>query len=159
MCVGMQLERNGILDWLRMAAARPEVTFVWYGRTDPRMLTAAVSQALAAAPPNVRFPGYVNAATPRDAYAGADAFCFLSREETEGIVLLEALACGAPCWCGGPLYREQFPDGVLTHQVAEDGPDLPGRAASRLSPGGDRRATAPSLPRGAVRDAARVAPR
>lgn len=114
MCVGMQLERKGILDWLRMAAARPEVTFLWYGRTDPRMLTAAVSRAL---------------------------------------------ACGTPCWCGGPLYREQFPDGVLTYQVAEEGPDLPGREASRLSPGGDRRATAPSLPRGAVRDAAHVAPR
>ena len=132
-CVGMQLERKGILDWLRMAAARPEVTFVWYGRTDPRMLTAAVSRALAAAPPNVRFPGYVDADTLRDAYAGADAFCFLSREETEGIVLLEALACGTPVLVRGiPLYREQFPDGVLTHQVAEDGPDLPGRAAARL---------------------------
>lgn len=131
--VGMQLERKGILDWLRMAQAMPEVTFVWYGRTDPRLLTAAVARALAAAPPNTRFPGYVDADTLRDAYAGADAFCFLTREETEGIVLLEALACGAPVLVRGiPLYRDQFPAGVLTHQVEDRGPDLPGRAAARL---------------------------
>ena len=32
----------------------------------------------------------------REAYCGADAFAFMSHEETEGIVVLEALACGIP---------------------------------------------------------------
>jgi 1,2-diacylglycerol-3-alpha-glucose alpha-1,2-glucosyltransferase len=32
----------------------------------------------------------------RDAYCGCDLFAFLSNEETEGIVVLEALACGIP---------------------------------------------------------------
>ena len=31
-----------------------------------------------------------------DAYCGADVFAFLSKEETEGIVVLEALAAGTP---------------------------------------------------------------
>ncbi len=42
------------------------------------------------------FAGYVNQEQLRDAYCGADAFAFLSKEETEGIVVLEALACQTP---------------------------------------------------------------
>ena len=131
--VGMQLRRKGILDWVEVARRMPEVTFVWYGRTDPRLLTAEVERALAGAPANALFPGYVQAEQLREAYCGADAFCFLTKEETEGIVLWEALACGVPALVRGiPLYREAMPDGVLTHQVAGDGPEFPGRAAARL---------------------------
>lgn len=131
--VGMQLVRKGILDWVELARRMPEVTFVWYGRTDPRLLTAEVERALASAPPNALFPGYVQAEQLREAYCGADAFCFLTKEETEGIVLWEALACGVPTLVRGiPLYREAMPDGVLTHQVSGDGPEFPAQAAARL---------------------------
>ena len=131
--VGMQLRRKGILDWVEVARAMPEVTFVWYGRTDPRLLTAEVERALAGAPANALFPGYVQAEQLREAYCGADAFCFLTTEETEGIVLWEALACGVPALVRGiPLYREAMPDGVLTHQVTGDGPAFAGEVADRL---------------------------
>ena len=131
--VGMQLRRKGILDWVELARQMPEVTFVWYGRTDPRLLTAEVERALAGAPANALFPGYVQAEQLREAYCGADAFCFLTKEETEGIVLWEALACGVPALVRGiPLYREAMPDGVLTHQVTGDGPEFPGRVAAGL---------------------------
>ena len=43
-------------------------------------------------PDNVLFPGYVKGAVIEGAYAGADVFFFPSKEETEGIVVLEALA-------------------------------------------------------------------
>ena len=123
--VGMQLVRKGILDWVEVARAMPEVTFVWYGRTDPRLLTAEVERALAGAPANALFPGYVRPEQLREAYCGADAFCFLTKEETEGIVLWEALACEIPALVRGiPLYRDAMPDGVLTHQVAGDGPEF-----------------------------------
>ena len=132
--VGMQLVRKGILDWLELARRLPEVSFVWYGRTDPRLLTAEVRSALATAPPNALFPGYVRPETLREAYCGADAFCFLTREETEGIVLWEALACQVPTLVRGiPLYREAMEDGVLTHQVAEHGPGVVDEAAAKLS--------------------------
>ncbi|WP_394216073.1 glycosyltransferase family 4 protein [Brachybacterium vulturis] len=131
--VGMQLRRKGILDWVEVARAMPEVTFVWYGRTDPRLLTAEVQRALAGAPANALFPGYVQAAQLREAYCGADAFCFLTTEETEGIVLWEALACEIPALVRGiPLYREAVPDGVLTHQVAGAGPEFAGRVVQKL---------------------------
>ncbi|ATG55201.1 glycosyl transferase [Brachybacterium ginsengisoli] len=131
--VGMQLRRKGILDWVEVARRMPEVTFVWYGRTDPRLLTAEVEKALADAPANALFPGYVQAEQLREAYCGADAFCFLTKEETEGIVLWEALACGIPALVRGiPLYRDAMPDGVLTHQVTGDGPGFAGEVAQRL---------------------------
>ena len=132
--VGMQLVRKGILDWVEVARAMPEVTFVWYGRTDPRLLTADVQRALAGAPANALFPGYVRPEQLREAYCGADAFCFLTKEETEGIVLWEALACEVPALVRAiPIYRDGMPDGVLTHQVAGDGPGFPGRAAEKLT--------------------------
>ncbi|ATG52408.1 glycosyl transferase [Brachybacterium vulturis] len=131
--VGMQLRRKGILDWVKVARAMPEVTFVWYGRTDPRLLTAEVQRALAGAPANALFPGYVQAEQLREAYCGADAFCFLTTEETEGIVLWEALACEIPALVRGiPLYRDAMPDGVLTHQVTGDGPEFAGQVVQRL---------------------------
>ena len=41
---------------------------------------------------NVILPGYVKGPVIEGAYAGADCFFFPSKEETEGIVVLEALA-------------------------------------------------------------------
>ena len=46
---------------------------------------------------NVRFLGYLDRATALlDCYRGADAFVFASRTETQGLVLLEAMALGTP---------------------------------------------------------------
>jgi 1,2-diacylglycerol-3-alpha-glucose alpha-1,2-glucosyltransferase len=132
--VGMQLVRKGILDWVEVARRMPHVTFVWYGRTDPRLLTSEVERALRTAPSNALFPGYVRPEQLREAYCGADAFCFLTQEETEGIVLWEALACEAPALVRGiPIYRDGMPDGVLTHQVAGAGPDFAPRVVERLT--------------------------
>lgn len=132
--VGMQLVRKGILDWVEVARRMPETTFVWFGRTDPRLLTAEVQRALESAPPNALFPGYVGAERLQEAYAGADVFAFLTKEETEGIVLWEALASGTPTLVRGiPLYRDAMPDGVITHQVTGDGPEFAGEFAAKLS--------------------------
>ena len=43
-------------------------------------------------PNNVIFPGYITGEIIKGAFAGCDAFLFASHEETEGIVVLEALA-------------------------------------------------------------------
>ncbi|SDB83551.1 1,2-diacylglycerol-3-alpha-glucose alpha-1,2-glucosyltransferase [Raineyella antarctica] len=120
--VGLQMVRKGILDWVAAARRMPEVHFLWYGQTDPRLVTRDVATAVSTAPPNCHFPGYVAKEVLRDAYCGADAFCFLTKEETEGIVLLEALACGAPVIVRDiPIYRDWLPDGQVTHMVRGHG--------------------------------------
>lgn len=46
--------------------------------------------------PDVRFLGALHGEELASAYAGADVFVFPSRTDTFGLVMIEALACGAP---------------------------------------------------------------
>lgn len=94
--VGHFMERKGILDYIELARRMPEVNFLWFGSTPLALVPENVRDAIANAPNNLYFMGYCNQATLREAYCGADAFVFCSHEETEGIVVLEALACQTP---------------------------------------------------------------
>lgn len=94
--VGHTIARKGLPEFLELARRMPEVRFIWFGWTDPRLVPQAIARAMESAPANVAFPGYVGREELREAYQGADVFAFLSHEETEGIVVLEALACGVP---------------------------------------------------------------
>lgn len=94
--VGHTIARKGLLEFLELARTLPDVRFLWFGWTDPRLLPDEIRKAMDAAPANVRFPGFVEQERLREAYCGADVFAFMSHEETEGIVVLEALACGIP---------------------------------------------------------------
>ena len=94
--VGHTIARKGLLEFLELARRMPDVHFLWFGWTDPRLLPSSICRAMEDAPPNVTFPGFVNRERLREAYRGADVFVFLSHEETEGIVVLEALSCGIP---------------------------------------------------------------
>lgn len=109
--VGHTIARKGIIEFLDLARQMPDVRFLWFGWTDPRLIPAKINRAIRNAPPNVLFPGFVDREQLREAYQGADAFAFLSHEETEGIVVLEALACGIPTVLRDiPVY-----DGWLEH--------------------------------------------
>lgn len=94
--VGHTIARKGLPEFLELARQLPESRFLWFGWTDPKLVPREIIQAMEAAPANVLFPGYVDRDELREAYQGADVFAFLSHEETEGIVVLEALACGVP---------------------------------------------------------------
>lgn len=76
------------------------------------LLTREIKRALNEVPPNVLLPGFVSSDEIRDACCGADVFLFLSHEETEGIAVLEALACGAPVLLRDiPVYENWLRDG------------------------------------------------
>ncbi len=94
--VGHYIERKGIIDFVELAKAMPEIQFIWFGYTDPRLIPRKIQDVIANAPENVLFPGYVPPEDLQLAYQGCDLFCFMSHEETEGIVVLEALASGIP---------------------------------------------------------------
>src|SRR5699024_3694918 len=90
--VGLPIKRKGILDFVELAKRFPTIQFIWFGYMDPRFLPKEISAALQTDLPNLQFPGYINRDALRVAYQACDLYIFLTHEETEGIVLLEALA-------------------------------------------------------------------
>ncbi len=94
--VGHYMERKGILDFVRMAERFPQYPFVWFGYTPPALVTGRVKRALKTKLPNLLFPGYADRQELLDAYSGSDLFFFPTQEETEGIVMLEAMAMRLP---------------------------------------------------------------
>ena len=82
--------------FVAVLAAVPEAMFVIAGEGPARESLRAQVAALGLAP-HVHFAGYLDRDTQLlDCYAAADAFVFASRTETQGLVLLEAMAQGAP---------------------------------------------------------------
>ncbi len=125
--VGHFMRRKGILDFIALAGAMPDVRFFWFGHTPPALVPRAVRKVMAAAPPNLTFAGFVPQGEVRDACCGADVFLFCSEEETEGIVVLEALACGTPTVVRDiPVYSGWLADGREVIKAA----DRPGFAAA-----------------------------
>ena len=94
--VGLYIERKGILEFVEMAKRMPEYKFVWFGYTNLNTVPPKIRHAVQTKLPNLFFPGYVNRDELKEAYGGADLFLFMTHEETEGIVVLEALAMRIP---------------------------------------------------------------
>lgn len=90
----------------------PEYQFIWFGYTNLNTVPSTVREAVTTKLPNLQFPGYLPREELRKAYFGADLFLFMTHEETEGIVLLEALACKIPVLIRDiPIYSGWFEDG------------------------------------------------
>ena len=118
--VGHQIARKGILDYIRLARLLPEVRFFWFGHTAPELIPRAVSTAIRQAPDNLCFAGFVDQNELRDAYCGSDLFCFMSQEETEGIVVLEALASGVPVLVRDiPVYEGWLRNGENVYKACD----------------------------------------
>ncbi|VTS12931.1 glycosyltransferase family 4 protein [Streptococcus pseudoporcinus] len=93
MGAGLFFKRKGIDDFVEVAKAMPDVQFIWFGETNKWVIPAEMRRIIEKEhPANVIFPGYIKGPVYEGAMTGADAFFFPSREETEGIVVLEALA-------------------------------------------------------------------
>ena len=118
--VGHFIERKGILDFIELARSMPDVKFFWFGYTSPTLVPKHINDAMKNAPPNLLFPGYVERDELKEAYCGCDLFAFLSNEETEGIVVLEALACGIPAIVRDiPVYEEWLVDGKNVYKAKD----------------------------------------
>lgn len=117
--VGHYIERKGILDFIELARSMPEVRFFWFGYTNLNLVPKKIRTAIKNAPGNLCFPGYVERGELRNAYCGCDLFAFLSTEETEGIVVLEALACGIPTLVRDiPVYEGWLADGENVYKAS-----------------------------------------
>jgi len=94
--VGWLFERKGFDTFCEVASQLPEYKFIWFGDKNLSMPTVNIRHWIDHKPDNVILPGYISGDIITGAYIGCDLFFFPSREETEGIVVLEALAARCP---------------------------------------------------------------
>lgn len=116
--VGHFIERKGILDFIKVARDLPQYKFYWFGHTNLKIIPKKVRQAIESHPANLYFPGYISPEELRQVYCGGDLFLFMTHEETEGIVLLEALASKIPILLRDiPIYSTWLEDGADVYKA------------------------------------------
>jgi glycosyltransferase involved in cell wall biosynthesis len=104
--VGHVIERKGLSAFVETARRMPDLDFAWFGFLNPgggtldRVLRSReTTRHVREAPDNCTFTGYVE--DIRGAFAAGDVFFFPTKNENEGMALLEAMACGTP-----PVVRD-----------------------------------------------------
>lgn len=110
--VGQVIPRKDVTTFVEVARELPEYQFVWYGHRMNRlfMFDREMDRAIKNSPDNVQFTGYVEDISA--AFSSGDLFFFPSKEENEGIVLLEAAARGLPIVTRDlPAYEGWLEDG------------------------------------------------
>lgn len=102
-CVGHVIKRKGLKTFIETAREMPEVDFAWFGWVNPtgrngfidRLIRGRKTRKLVEkAPENCTFTGYID--DVRGGFAAGDIFFFPTKNENEGMALLEAMACGKP---------------------------------------------------------------
>lgn len=79
-----------------------------------------VRKAISEKSPNLTFAGYVNPQQLKSAYSGSDLFLFSSYEETEEIIVLEALAMKIPVLLRDiPVYTDWLKNGKDVYKAKE----------------------------------------
>ena len=122
--VGHVIERKGLRSFVETARAMPDLDFAWFGYLNPgggtvdRLLRSRETTKLVkSAPDNCTFTGYVDDIA--GAYAAGDVFFWPSKNENEGMALLEAMACGKPVVLRDIPTYGWLDDG--THCIKADG--------------------------------------
>jgi len=108
--VGSVFERKGLTTFCRLAR-RTDYQFAWFGTYDTGPQASPTVRRWTNDPPeNVTFTGWVE--DVRGAYAAGDVFCFPSKTENQGIVVLEAMACRKPVVIRDiPVFEEFYTHG------------------------------------------------
>lgn len=102
-------ERKGLEDFINAAEQLEDIEFVWMGKI-PSLAPRETKNKIETSPDNVTFTGFVE--DPREAFAVGDVFFFPSKEETQGIAILEAAHCGLPLLVRDlPVYDGWLEDG------------------------------------------------
>lgn len=112
---GHVIERKGLAAFVETARAMPDLDFVWFGylnptggRLDALLRSRETTRLVKSAPENCTFTGYIE--DPRGAFAAGDVFFFPTKNENEGMALLEAMSCAKP-----PVVRD-----IATFEWLED---------------------------------------
>ncbi len=106
--VGLVIPRKRPDIFINLAKEHPPNQFIWFGKIYSKLMAKGLPKNL---PSNVKFTGYVDDILA--AFNAIDIFVFLSDEENQGMVLLEAAALGLPilvrslpCFEGWLIHNE-----------------------------------------------------
>lgn len=134
--VGNVFERKGLSTFCEVAK-RSDNEFAWFGHYDVGPLAAPTTRRWTRNPPeNVTFTGWIQ--DKRGGFAAGDVFFFPAKVENQGLVVLEAMACGKACVLSDiPVFREYFTDGKDC--LIRSGPDEYVQALDRLAENPDLR--------------------
>lgn len=132
--VGQLEGRKGVDDFLDVAAACPDLTFVWVGGRPFGVMTEGlvrINRRIAQAGPNVRCVGMVPYEDMPGVYNAADMLLFPSKQETFGLVPLEAAAVGLPVVLRDlPVFRGIYRQPYLAASTTSEFVTLTQRLAS-----------------------------
>jgi glycosyltransferase involved in cell wall biosynthesis len=144
---GHVIKRKGLGTFVETARAMPDVDFAWFGYLNPtggrfdRFLQPRETRRLVAnSPDNCTFTGYID--DPRGAPAAGDVFFWPSRNENEGMALLEMMHCGIPPVVRSIPTYDWLADGEACLKVDADAADAVERFVGplqRLCEDGDLR--------------------
>jgi len=109
--VGNVFERKGLTTFCRLAEST-DYEFVWFGPYDTGPLASSTVRRRVSNPPaNATFTGWID--DVRGAYAAGDVYLFPTKNETQGIAALEAMACGKPVVVRDiPTFEPLYSDGI-----------------------------------------------
>ena len=110
---GLPFERKGIMDFVKIVENCKDYQFFWFGSSSIKpMLPKKIQNIIENPPKNLIFPGFVDKEILIGAFSGAKAFLFMTYEENEGIVVLEALSSKLPVVVRDiPVYENWLEDG------------------------------------------------
>ncbi|MFB6283916.1 MAG: glycosyltransferase family 4 protein [Halobacteria archaeon] len=109
--VGHVFERKGLSTFCKLAQEFPEYDFVWFGPImDNPLGSSKVKKWIKNPPDNVQFTGFID--DIRGAFGAGDIFLFPTKEENQGIAVLEAMACEKAVLVSDlPVFDEYMIDG------------------------------------------------
>ena len=101
------------MDFVKIVEKCKNYQFFWFGSSSIKpMLPKKIQKIIENPPKNLIFPGYVDKDILQGAFSGAKAFLFMTYEENEGIVILEALSAKLPIVVRDiPVYENGLQDG------------------------------------------------
>lgn len=118
--IGLFIERKGIVDFVELAKRLPEYKFIWFGNSPLNVATKNVREAVNTKLDNLVFAGYVEQELIMEAMNGCDLYLFPTLEETEGIPIIEAMACKCPALIRDiPVFDGWLEDGVHVYKAKD----------------------------------------
>ena len=118
--IGLYIERKGIVDFVELAKRMPEYKFIWFGHSPLAAATAPVRKAVNTKLDNLIFAGHVDREMIRAAMNGCNLYLFPTLEETEGIPIIEAIACETDSIIRDiPIFDEWLEDGKNVYKAKD----------------------------------------